>query len=308
MTGSILDLPRAGPGGGRAAADGLGGSLARSRWRPLGVAAFVVFSGIVVLSAAAVLAAGGGSRVLPTTGSRATSPPLAPPMSPAVPGTGPGLVWHAPSTVVPSATPAQQEYDQALREGLGSQPGIRAAAALEVPLPAVGGGWPSLAVAVTPEQWAAEFTSSLLDVDYTHQSRGALAAWLQAEEAPDLIPGIPGGVADKVLYISLLDPGIFGGQPSPIPTDAGWSADAGAGTTQSVSGLLVESDPAWAQMVAAGWQPADLRMTELDVSGILSVRTGAATSSQSFSLQLIVGSSRWHDGYGTVAVGGWKEG
>ena len=215
--------------------------------------------------------------------------------------------WHTPATVVPSGTPAQEEYDQAFSQGLSNQPGMAQAAALDLPSPAIGGGWPSLPVASTPEQWATEFTSAMLDVDYARQSRATLGAWLQAQEAPELIPGIPGPVSDKVLYISVLDPEIFGGQPTPIQSDAAWGANAAAGTSQSVSGLLVEADPAWARVVASGWQPADARMSELDVSGVLTIRDKTTTSAHNFSLQLIVGSSRWHDGYGTVAVGGWKE-
>jgi hypothetical protein len=160
----------------------------------------------------------------------------------------------------------------------------------------------------TPEAWATEFVSGLLDVAFARQSRPALAPWLQAEEAPELIPGIPPTVADKVLYVSLLDPGLFGGQPTPIPSADRWQADARGEMSQSVSGLLVQADPSWAQMVAAGWQPSDVRMTEEDVSGTLSVhRHGDLIGTHHFQLQLIVGSSRWHDGYGTVAVAGWTE-
>jgi hypothetical protein len=178
---------------------------------------------------------------------------------------------------------------------------------MQVPSPAIQGGWPVLQAAATPEEWASQFTAALLDVDYAHQSRSALGSWLQAQEAPELIPGIPVSVADKVLYISLLDPEIFGGQPSPISSENEWAADAASATTQSVSDLMVDADPSWAQIVGAGWQPADVRMSELDVSGLVTVRGGASTSTRDFSLRLIVGSSRWHDGYGTVAVGGWKE-
>ena len=306
MIGSILDLPRAAPVSRRVGPERDRG-YGRGRWRRVGIVGFALFSGLVVLSIVVVLVAGRKPRVSPTSGAHSVPPPLAEPMSPGVPAAGSGLVWHTPATVVPSGTPAQEEYDQALSQGLASLPGIATASALVVPSPALEGGWPNLEVASTPEQWASEFSSALLDVDYARQSRSALGAWLQSQEAPELIPGIPDAVADKVLYISLLNPGVFGGQASPVPTDAGWAANAAAGTTQTVSGLLVQTDPAWAQMLAAGWQPPDVRMTELDVTGVLSVRSGPATSSQNFSIQLIVGSSRWHDGYGTVAVGGWKE-
>jgi hypothetical protein len=216
-------------------------------------------------------------------------------------------VWHTPVTAAPPGTPIQEQYDQAFSQGLSSLSGMAAAQALTVPFPAVAGTWPDLPVQVTPERWAAAFTAGLLDVDFARQSRAALAAWLQAQEAPELIPGVPTGVADKVLYISLLDPGLFGGQPTPVASSSQWAANAGAGVRQTVSNLLVQADPAWAQTVAAGWQPSDARMTEEDVSGLVEVHQGGRVASHRFRLQLIVGSARWHDGYGTVAVSGWQE-
>jgi hypothetical protein len=48
-------------------------------------------------------------------------------------------------------------------------------------------------------------------------------------------------------------------------------------------------------------------MTELDVSGLITIWQGRTVGAHHFSLQLIVGSARWHDGYGTVATAGWKE-
>jgi hypothetical protein len=77
---------------------------------------------------------------------------------------------------------------------------------------------------------------------------------------------------------------------------------------QSVSGLLVQVDPAWAALVASGWQPADPRMEVLDASGLLRAhRPGGKASARRFSLAVAVGSARWHDGYGTVALGDWQE-
>ena len=87
-----------------------------------------------------------------------------------------------------------------------------------------------------------------------------------------------------------------------------WGDDARAGVRQTVGGLLVQVDPAWSQLIAAGWQPSDVRMTEVDVSGVLtSTLAGGAATQHPFGLQLIVGSARWHDGYGTIAVAGWQE-
>jgi hypothetical protein len=194
-----------------------------------------------------------------------------------------------------------------LSDGLGALSGMDAAAALSVPAPAITAGWPRMAVQVTPESWTRSFLTGLLNINYAGQSRAALAAWLQAQEAPELIPGVPSAVADKTLYISVLDPGLFGGQPTPIVSATQWVANARAGITQSVRGLMVQADPTWAQATAAGWQPTDVRMTEEDVSGVLDLRHGGTVSSHRFALQVIVGSARWHDGYGTVAVAGWQE-
>jgi hypothetical protein len=265
--------------------------------------AFLLLTLIVVW-----LFAGGGHRHVGRAPA-ATAPPASTSPAPVYPGSSPGdgLSWHSPSTLTPAVTPIQEQYDQAFAQGLGQQPGMATAESLVVPAPAVTGGWPHLAVEVTPESWAQAFVSSLLNVDYPHQSRSALAQWLAANEAPELIPGVPPSLADKVLFVSLLDPGLFGGQPTPIPSTHQWAVYARAGTVQSVSDLIVQADPNWSQTVAAGWQPTDVRMTEEDLSGVLNLRHGAVVISRHFSLAVIVGSARWHDGYGTVAVSSWAE-
>jgi hypothetical protein len=232
---------------------------------------------------------------------------LAPPPVAAAPAAG--LTSHSPITVIPPGTPIQQEYDQAFTQGLGNQPGMTAARSLAVPGPAVSGGWPALPTSAIPEEWAGRFVAGLLDVNYSRMSIATLGAWIQAQEAPELLPGVPAAVADKVLFISLLDPGLFGGQPTPVPSAAQWQSLAQAGARQSVSDLLIQTDPAWAQMTAAGWQPTDARTTELDISGLLTVSkaTTTAATTHHFGLQVIVASARWHDGYGTVATAGWEE-
>jgi hypothetical protein len=201
----------------------------------------------------------------------------------------------------------QEQYDQAFSQGLGSLSGMAVAQTLAAPIPVISGGWPILPVEVSPERWAEAFTAGLLNVDYSRQSRAALAAWLQAQEAPELMPGVPSSVADKVLYISLLDPGLFGGQPTPVVSAAQWLTQAQTRVSQTISDVIVQPDPGWAQTTAAGWQPADIRMTEEDVSGVLTLRRGRSVISHRFGMQVMVGSARWHDGYGTVAVAGWQE-
>ena len=213
-----------------------------------------------------------------------------------------------PPTVPPAGTPVQEEGDQLFAQSLGSSRGLAAVLRLAVPSPVVSGGWPSLPVAYAPVTWAEEFLRGLLDVSYAGQSRAALGAWLQAEEAPDLLPGVPAGAVDKVLYVSLLDPGIAGGRASPVPSRSRWATLAEAHAAERVSGLLVQEDPGWAQLVSGGWQPPDPRMTVLDISGLVMLRQHRVVRSQRFSCSVAVGSARWHGGYGTVAVGDWREG
>jgi hypothetical protein len=268
----------------------------------------VLFGLAVIVMGLVGMTAKRHGRTDPPTATQAPpvgAPAQIPAINPAAPGSG--LSWHTPATLVPSGSPVQEQYDQAFSEGLGSLSGMAAAQTLRLPPPAVAGGWPALPVQVTPERWAASFTSGLLTIDYAHQPRSALTNWLQAQEAPELIPGVPSSVADKVLSISLLDPEIFGGQPTPVVSDSAWAARARAGASQTVSDVIVQPDPGWAEMTAAGWQPADVRMTEEDASGLVSLHQSGRTTTHRFALQLIVGSARWHDGYGTVAVSSWQE-
>jgi hypothetical protein len=293
MTGAVLDRYVFASGWNRGRMVALSG---------LGLSVLLLFAGLVAMVT-------GGAPRIARTARGAPGRPAALPAHPPVVTKSPsrGLVWHAPPAVTAPGTPVQEEYDQSFAQGLGEQPGMATATALSMPGPAVAGGWPVLAPAYTPESWAQEFVSGLVDVDFAHQSRGGLEEWLQANEAPEVLPGVPPAAADKMLNISLLDPGIFGGQPTPVPSATEWAADARAGEIQVVRGLLVQPDPSWAEMVAAGWQPADARMTEEDVSGVLTTRHGTAVTVRHFRLQLMVGSGRWRDGYGSVTVGGWAE-
>jgi hypothetical protein len=283
---------------------GLGPSPPVGWGRRLLIGLAVVFWLVVIVVGLIGLA--GGRRGHPDR--TASAPPASTAgLAPTARAPGPGLVWHAPSTAVAAGSPAQEQYDQAFSQGLGSLPGMEAAGTLAAPVPIVSGGWPQLAVEITPERWAAAFVAALLSVDYGRQSRDTLAGWLQAQEAPELLPGVPTSVADKVLYVSLLDPALFGGQPTPVASADQWAAAARVGVRQTVSDVMVQADAGWAQMTAAGWQPTDVRMTEEDVSGVLTLHQGGRVTPHRFELQVIVGSARWHDGYGTVAVSGWQE-
>ena len=158
-----------------------------------------------------------------------------------------GLSRQTPDTVTPTGSPAQEQVDQNLAQG--QLPDLSQLEAVKVPQPAISGGWPRLPVATAPETWAQTFVVALLDIRYSQQSRIALGSWLQAQEAPYLLPAVPASVADKILFLSLLDPHLVQSAGSPIVSSSQWEADAKAGVHQTVSGLLMQPDPG---LAAAG--------------------------------------------------------
>lgn len=215
----------------------------------------------------------------------------------------------SPTTTLPPATPIQQRYDRAFKKGFSS-PASRAQlaqmAALQLPRPAVADHWPALAPTSVASAWSRHFTAGLLDIDFARQSRSALGRWLVAEEAPDLMPGVPAAARLGALYTTVLYPAIAS-EPSPVPSAPQWRTDATANVRWSVSGLRAQPDGQWQDMLAAGWRPTDLYAAVEDVSGALTVTSGSDQTTRGFSLVLQLGSARWHAGYGTVLVSGWTE-
>ncbi len=211
----------------------------------------------------------------------------------------------APTTTIPTDTPVQQHYDQGFAQGFASganQASLAAVEALHLPAPAFGGGWTAVASSATPERWTERFVTALLTIDFATEHRSALGAWLVAESGADLMPGIPTGAGDAMLYASVLEPADLPGDTSPIPSVALWRADAAAGVRWSVRGVAVTPDPSYEQMVTAGWQPADLYEAVEDVTGQLVITRGTSTATRPFSLVVQLGSARYHHGYGTTSI------
>lgn len=271
--------------------------------RPFVAAVAVAAVLVIALIVGTVAALSGGSRHGP-------HPKAAPPATTAGPfpaeQTG-SFTSVPPLTDDPAQTPVQEQYDAAFASGLSSSSTLEAAEQTAVPSPAYSASWPAIPVADTPESWCTEFVRGLLDIDFAHQSRAGLGGWLSAEEAPELLPGVPADVAGKVLYLSIFDADTLGSGPSPIPDQTGWDSLARAGERWSVTDLLAQPDPSFSQIVAAGWQPIDQRFAVEDVSGLLTVTTGGASAQHDFTITVYVGSAHWHPGYGTVLVDNWKE-
>jgi hypothetical protein len=260
--------------------------------------------GVVLVGVSAVLVAGLVLKLTSGDGHRSAARPAPVATSTTTSLAAQGLSRQTPDTVTPSGSPEQEQVDQNLAQG--QLPDLAQVEAVKVPGPEITGGWPRLPAATSPEAWAQTFVGGLLDIDYAHRSRSALAAWLQAQEAPYLLPAVPASVADKILFLSVLDPHLVQSAGSPMVSPSQWQEDAKAGVGQTVSAMLVQPDPGWQQLVASGWQPTDARMDILDVSGALTVTSGSHNRVEHFRLSVSVGSARWHAGYGTIAVDGWQ--
>lgn len=270
--------------------------------RPFVAAVAVAGVLVIALIVGTVAALSGGSRH--GTNLKAASPPA---MAGSFPAEQTSFTSVPPLTDDPAQTPVQEQYDSAFASGLSSSSTLETAEQTEVPSPAYAASWPAIPVADTPESWSTEFVQGMLDIDFAHQTRAGLGGWLSAEEAPELLPGVPAGVADKVLYLSMFDADTLGSGPSSIPDQAGWDSLARAGAHWSVTDLLAQPDPNFSQIVAAGWQPIDQRFAVEDVSGLLTVATGGTSVQRDFTMTVYVGSAHWHPGYGTVLVDNWKE-
>ena len=260
---------------------------------------------VLAVSAGLVLAGSHGARRSSTR--PATRPSR--PTSSTTTTTTPSRHQLTPTpTINPPQTAIQKQIDAKLAKA-ETAASIAAAAQTSVPAPATSKAYRSIPTAdrSDPTTYAIAFTTELLDTNYASQTRAALMAWAEHEEAPNTLPGVPASVAGKALVLSLADPNLPGGTPSPTPSPAQWSTDAESGVVQRVSDVTAEVDPDWTQIVSEGWQPRDPLMTIETVTGNVTITTkGHTAAPESFRLTLTLGSAaHLHGGYGAVAAGDW---
>jgi hypothetical protein len=215
-------------------------------------------------------------------------------------------VYNPPSQGNSGIGSAKQQADNAKIAAANDHPAQWAAvSALNPPAPAPSAQFPAISHAKrqNPDSYATAFVTELLSIDFAKQARPALLSWAVSETSPDTMPGVPTSTAPKVLYAYLT------GARSPLPTVTAWAANASASTNWSVANLAMTTCPTWTQALATGWQPPDPRMDCLDVTGDLNIsQPGQAPSVKPFSLQLGLGTAKYHHGYGAMSVYGWTVG
>ena len=128
------------------------------------------------------------------------------------------------TNVEPPATAIERQVDTELAQA-ETPSAVAAAEAADVPAPATSAAYPSIPVAdrSDPTAYAIAFATEILDINYAAQTRAELLAWAEHEEAPNTLPGVPASVAGKSLVLSLADPGLPGGTPSPTPSASQWA-------------------------------------------------------------------------------------
>jgi hypothetical protein len=283
--------------------------------------AFVATAATVVVAFAvlAILGLSRGHRARPTGHGAAAV--IAPPSNTATRSTStsasasPTSATSSVTTPPPGYHPAYasdvpaSEVDQAVASEMGASG--TTAAEIEAVTPAAPGwtpDYPAVPSADThdDQSYATALLQELLDRDYRHQSRSDLAQWVSAESADEMLPGSTTTVGDRVAWVELMDPAAVGEQSGLVPTASQWTTDARTGVRQRVYDIFVDTDPRWAKAVGAGLSTEDPLLTVDDVTGVIATTTGARTSTQHFSLELMVGSALHHPGYGVASLDEWE--
>lgn len=255
----------------------------------------------VVVAAIVAVASGAFSGHVPDAAGQPPSAAKRPARSPR-----PLRPVYNPPSGNSAASSAQQRADNAKLAAANDHPAQWAAvSALKLPAPAPSAHFPAIphAARQSPGSYATAFVTELLNIDFAKQTRPALLAWAVSETSPDTMPGTPASAAAKVLYADLAPAG------SPLPTPAVWSANAASGVTWTTSKLTMAPAPIWTQVLATDWEPPDPRMSDLDVTGNLTItQPHHPPVTKSFSLQLGLGTAEYHHGYGAMSVNNWTVG
>ncbi len=260
------------------------------------VVAVIVVGGVVAATSGAFSGHGGGAA-----GQQASTtkrPPQRPhPLHP---------VYNPPTSHGGSGSSEQQADNTKIAQAAaGNSTAWAAIEAMALPAPAPSAQFPSIprAARQNPDSYATAFVAELLNIDFAKQTRPSLLSWAVSETSPETMPGTPASAAAKFLYANLTS------SNSPVPSAKAWTANAASGVTWTASGVSMTTCPIWTQVLAAGWQPPDLRMDCLDVTGNLTVtQPGRSTAVKPFSLQLGLGTAEYHNGYGAMSLNNWTVG
>lgn len=213
-------------------------------------------------------------------------------------------LMYGPRRPVPASGAQQSAVDSALSHE--EQPAVvPPGGAIALPAGVYSTAYPAIAVddRNDPSAYATAFVTELVDRDYTLQSRQQLLAWAQAESAPNTLPGVTPGLAAHSLVLSLLEPTP---PPGPVPSPAGWAQQVLSQRVQTVANVEAAVNPAWMALTSTGWEPADPTMTILTVTGNLVSNGLGGARTESFSLDLTLGSNWSRSGFGAVAVDDWS--
>lgn len=216
------------------------------------------------------------------------------------------LVYSPPrSHGATSSSEEQADNAKIAQAAAGDSTAWAAIEAMALPSPSPSAQFPSIphGARQDPGSYATAFVSELLSIDFAKQDRPSLLSWAVSETSPETMPGTPASAAAKFLYANLTS------SNSPVPSARAWTANAASGVTWSASGLSMTTCPIWVQVLATGWQPPDLRMDCLDVTGNLTItQPGQPPALRPFSLQLGLGSAEYHHGYGAMSLNNWTVG
>ena len=176
---------------------------------------------------------------------------------------------------------------------------------MKVPAAAISGGWPKLPVANDPDTLGHDFPCRPAQRQLRQPVESGARAVANGAGGSRAAAWSARNSAGQGALRLAARPSLVQGTGPPIPSVAQWAAEAKAGSRQGVSDLLAQADPSWQQLIDSGWQPPDVRIDVIDVSGLLTVTRRTKSTVEHFSVAVATGSARWHPGYGSVELQNW---